>query len=154
MEPARKEARYSRLFTQLQELLNKTTDPDARMATVAAVLHNKMECFYWTGFYMLVEGELTVRTYQGPLACQVLTKHDGVCWAGIDRKETILVPDIHKFPGHIACDSASKSEIVVPLKNKSGRITGVLDVDSKSFNSFDAVDAGWLEQIVDLIYQT
>ena len=154
MEPARKKARYSRLFTQLKELLTKTNSTEARMATVAAVLHNKMECFYWTGFYMLVNSELTVRTYQGPLACQVLKKHTGICWAGIDRKETIVVPDVNKFPGHIACDSASKSEIVVPLKNKSGRITGVLDVDSKSLNSFDVVDADWLEKIVDLIYQT
>jgi len=151
MEPARKKARYSRLFTQLQELLTRTTDPDARMATVAAVLHNKMECFYWTGFYMLVNGELTVRTYQGPLACQVLKKHTGVCWAVIDRKETIVVPDVHKFPGHIACDSSSESEIVVPLKNKSGRINGVLDIDSRSLNSFDAVDSEWLEKIIALI---
>jgi GAF domain-containing protein len=151
MEPARKKARYNRLFTQLQELLTRSTDPDARMATVAAVLHNKMECFYWTGFYMLVNGELTVRTYQGPLACQVLKKHTGVCWAVIDRKETIVVPDVHKFPGHIACDSSSESEIVVPLKNKSGRINGVLDIDSRSLNSFDAVDSEWLEKIIALI---
>ena len=152
MEPARKKARYSRLFTQLQELLTKTTAPDARMATIVAILHNKMECFYWTGFYLLVGGELTVHTYQGPLACQVLTKHTGVCWAGIDRSETIIVADVHQFPGHIACNSASRSEIVVPLKNKSGLIMGVLDIDSKSLNSFDAVDAEWLGKINDLIY--
>ena len=151
MDPARKKARYSRLFLQLKDLLTKSSDPQARMATVVAVLHNKMEYFYWTGFYHLVKGELTVKTYQGPLACQVLKKHIGVCWAGIDRKETVVVPDVHEFPGHIACDSASKSEIVVPLKNKAGRIIGVLDVDSKSFESFDAVDAEWLEKIVALI---
>ncbi|MCX6242647.1 MAG: GAF domain-containing protein [Bacteroidetes bacterium] len=152
MEPARKKARYSRLFAQLQGLMNKTANPDARMATVVAVLHNKMEYFYWTGFYMLAGGELIVRTYQGPLACQVLKTHTGVCWAAIDRKETIVVPDVHKFPGHIACDSASKSEIVIPLKNKTGRIMGVLDADSRSLDSFDAVDAHWLEKIVTLIY--
>lgn len=151
METARKNARYGRLFTQLQELLSKTPDPDARMATITAVLHNKMEYFYWTGFYMLLKGELIVRTYQGPLACQVLKKHTGVCWAGVDGKKTVLVPDVHKFPGHIACDSASKSEIVVPLKYKNGRIYGVLDVDSKALNSFDSVDAEWLEKIVTLI---
>lgn len=151
MDPSRKKARYSRLYRQLQDLLNSTSDPQARMATIVAVLHHKMEYFYWTGFYLLVKGELTVKTYQGPLACQVLKHHTGVCWAGIDRKETVIVPDVHKFPGHIACDSASRSEIGVPLKNKSGRIIGVLDVDSKSLNSFDMVDAEWLEKIIALI---
>jgi GAF domain-containing protein len=151
MEPARKDTRYSRLFTQLSDLLTKTADPDAHMATIAAVLHNKMEYFYWTGFYMLVKDELTVHSYQGHLACQVLKKHTGVCWAGIDRKETIVVEDVDKFPGHIACNSASKSEIVVPLRDKSGNISGVLDVDSKSLNSFDEIDAQWLAKIVALI---
>ncbi|MEI7490079.1 MAG: GAF domain-containing protein [Bacteroidota bacterium] len=151
METARKNARYGRLFTQLQELLTKTPDTDARMATIAALLHNKMEYFYWTGFYMLNKGDLIVRTYQGPLACQVLKKHTGVCWAGVDAKKTVIVPDVDKFPGHIACDSASRSEIVVPLKFSNGKICGVLDVDSKGLNSFDAVDAEWLEKIVALI---
>jgi len=121
------------------------------MATIVAVLHNKMEYFYWTGFYMLIDGELTVRTYQGPLACQVLKKHTGVCWAGIDRGEVVVVQDVNQFPGHIACDSASNSEIVIPLRDKSGKITGILDVDSKSLNSFDEIDARWLEKIVSLI---
>jgi len=151
MEPARKQARYGRLFSQLSDLLTKTTNADARMSTIVAVLHNKMEYFSWTGFYMLAGGELTVRTYQGPLACQVLNKHTGVCWAGIDRGETVVVQDVHKFPGHIACDSASNSEIVVPLRDKSGNITGVLDVDSNSLNSFDEIDAEWLARIVALI---
>jgi len=152
MEPTRKKARYSRLFTQIQELFTKSNDPDARMATVVAVLHNKMEYFYWTGFYKLIGGELTVHTYQGPLACQVLKQHTGVCWAGIDLETTVIVPDVHAFPGHIACDSASRSEIVVPLKNSQGKIIGVLDVDSRSLNSFDAMDGEWLQKIVDLIY--
>ncbi len=151
MEAARKQARYGRLFSQLGDLLTKTADPDARMATIVAVLHNKMEYFYWTGFYMLIDGELTVRTYQGPLACQVLKKHTGVCWAGIDRGEVVVVQDVNQFPGHIACDSASNSEIVIPLRDKSGKITGILDVDSKSLNSFDEIDARWLEKIVSLI---
>ena len=151
MDQARKKARYSRLYDQLSDLLTKTADPQAKMATIVAVLHNKMEYFYWTGFYQLVKGELTVKTYQGPLACQVLKSHAGVCWAGIDTKTTVIVPDVNKFPGHIACDSASASEIVVPLKNRSGRIIGVLDVDSKSLNSFDEADAEWLEKIVALV---
>ena len=152
MEPSKKQARYLRLFEQIRELMVKSTDPDARMATIVAVLHHKMEYFFWTGFYFLKSGELTVKTYQGPLACQVLKKHSGVCWAAIDQKITIVVPDVHLFPGHIACDSRSRSEIVVPLKNPAGEIIGVLDVDSELLNSFDSIDAGWLEKIVNLIY--
>jgi GAF domain-containing protein len=130
----------------------RTTDPDARMATIVAILHHKMDYFFWTGFYLLREGELTVRTYQGPLACQVLEPHKGVCWAAIDQQKTIIVPDVHLFPGHIACDSRSQSEIVVPVI-KDNRVTGVLDVDSKEKASFDETDGRWLNQIIRLIYQ-
>jgi GAF domain-containing protein len=122
------------------------------MATIVAVLHHKMTYFFWTGFYMLQHGELIVRTYQGPLACQILKKHTGVCWASIDEEKTIVVPDVHLFPGHIACDSRSLSEIVIPVKDKSGAVLGVLDIDSKFLNSFDESDAKWLERIVGLIY--
>jgi L-methionine (R)-S-oxide reductase len=151
MESTRKNGRYERIFEQLSELLTKTTDPDARMATVTALLHHKIDYFSWTGFYMLRKGRLTVRTYQGPLACQILKKHTGVCWAAIDGRHTILVPDVSKFPGHIACSSSSRSEIAIPLRNKQGKITGVLDVDSDSPGSFDDTDAAWLEKIVNLI---
>lgn len=122
------------------------------MATIVAVLHNKMDYFFWTGFYMVRKGEMTVSLYQGPLACQVLEKNKGVCWAGYNRKETIVVEDVHKFPGHIACDSRSRSEIVVPFKNRNGEVSGVLDVDSKELASFDPVDAEWLEKILTLVY--
>jgi GAF domain-containing protein len=152
MEKLKKHARYQRLYPQIEALLTKTTDLDARLATIAAVLHHKMEYFFWTGFYFLKSGELVVKTYQGPLACQVLTMHAGVCWAAIDEKKTILVPDVHEFPGHIACDSRSRSEIVVPVKNPAGEIIGVLDIDSISVNSFDPTDGEWLEKIVNLIY--
>jgi GAF domain-containing protein len=152
MEKLKKHARYQRLYQQIEALLTKTTDMDARLATIAAVLHHKMEYFFWTGFYILKSGELVVKTYQGPLACQVLRMHTGVCWAGIDEQKTILVPDVHAFPGHIACDSRSRSEIVVPVKNPAGEIIGVLDIDSISVNSFDSTDAEWLEKIVNLIY--
>ncbi len=147
-----KEQRYSRLYSQIVPLMARTIDPDARMATIVAILHHKMGYFFWTGFYLLREGELTVRTYQGPLACQVLEPHKGVCWAAIDQQKTIIVPDVHLFPGHIACDSRSQSEIVVPLI-KDNRVTGVLDVDSKEKASFDETDGRWLNQIVRLIYQ-
>jgi L-methionine (R)-S-oxide reductase len=152
MDPIKKKERYDRLYEQLSGLMKKTTDPDARMATIVAVLHHKMEYFFWTGFYFLKDGELTVKTYQGPPACQVLEKNTGVCWAGINQGRTIVVPDVHRFPGHIACDSRSNSEIVVPVFNPEGGISGVLDIDSESLNSFDEVDADNLERIVRMIY--
>jgi GAF domain-containing protein len=152
MEIDKKQARYQRLFEQLKTLMVKSGDPDARMATIVAVLHHKMEYFFWTGFYFLRSGELTVKSYQGPLACQVLEKHTGVCWASLDQSKILIVNDVHQFPGHIACDSRSRSEIVVPVRNRDGEITGVLDVDSEELDSFDATDAEWLEKIVNLIY--
>lgn len=152
MDKKKKEGRYQRIYEQLKDLLTKTRNPEARMATIVAVLHHKMEYFFWTGFYMLTDGELIVRTYQGPVACQVLEKNKGVCWAGINRAETVVVPDVHQFPGHIACDSRSNSEIVVPVFNPERQVVGVLDVDSTSYAAFDEVDAAWLEKIVALIY--
>ena len=152
MDSSRKKGRYSRIYKQLQELLTKTTDPDARMATIVAVLHHKMDYFFWTGFYFLAKGELTVRSYQGPLACQVLAKHKGVCWAGLDQGKTIIVEDVGQFPGHITCNPASRSEIVVPVRNEKGELCGVFDIDSTSLTSFDETDAAWLEKIVELIF--
>jgi L-methionine (R)-S-oxide reductase len=98
-----------------------------------------------------VQGELIVGPYQGPLACQVLTRDRGVCWAGINREATILVPDVRQFPGHIACDSRSLSEIVVPYRDGRGNIAGVLDIDSDRLAQFDAVDARQLELIVAML---
>jgi GAF domain-containing protein len=111
-----------------------------------------MPNFFWTGYYLLHEGELIVGCYQGPLACQVLEKNRGVCWAAIQQQKTIIVPDVNQFPGHIACDSRSKSEIAVPLKDTRGNVRGVLDVDSQLLNNFDETDATWLEKIVNMIY--
>ena len=152
METLKKQARYQRLYEQLTGLMLKSTDPFARMATIVAVLHHKMEKFFWTGFYLLKSGELTVQNNQGPLACQVLEKHTGVCWTSINEQKTLVVPDVHQFPGHIACDSRSQSEIVVPVRKSNGEIIGVLDVDSDTLGSFDSTDAEWLEKIVNLIY--
>ena len=151
MDKVKKDKRYERLYQQISDLLKGKEYPVARMSTIVAVLHHKMEYFFWTGFYLLEEGELIVGPYQGPVACILLEKDTGVCWAGINRAETIVVPNVHEFPGHIACDSRSNSEIVVPLKKESGEIYGVLDVDSTKFNSFDEVDARWLEKIMDLL---
>lgn len=122
------------------------------MSTIVAVLHHKMDYFFWTGFYLLQDGKLQVGPYQGSLACIDLKKDTGVCWAGINQMQTVVVDDVHAFPGHIACDSRSQSEIVVPLRNAAGVIIGVLDVDSSEHASFDEVDAHWLEKIVELVY--
>lgn len=145
------EKRYQRIYNQLQELLAKTENKIARMATLVALLHCKMPHFFWTGFYILTEGELIVGPYQGALACQVLEKKKGVCWAGIEGKKTIIVADVHKFPSHIACDPRSNSEIVIPVFKKEGQIWAVLDIDSQKLNTFSNVDKKWLEKIVTLI---
>ena len=147
----KKKGRYERIHQQLKELLTATDNRISRMATIAAVLHHKMDGYFWTGFYLLSNGNLFVGPYQGPVACQVLAKDTGVCWTGINQGKTIIVPDVEQFPGHIACDSRSRSEIVVPVRNKEGLIIAVLDVDSKHLEQFDETDAAGLEKIVGLI---
>ena len=153
MENKRKEGRYARIHKQLEELLRLTEDPLARMASTCAVLHHKFDYYFWTGFYLLDKGELIVGPYQGPLACIKLKKDTGVCWAGLNTGKAIVVPDVHQFPGHIACDSRSNSEIVLPLKDDEGHLIGVLDVDSSELNSFDEVDAEELEKIISLVFE-
>jgi GAF domain-containing protein len=152
MDAQQKRDRYGRITAQLKELFAATADPTARMATAAALLHAKMPDFLWTGFYLLRDGELTVGPYQGPLACLTLEPHTGVCWAGIDRGSSVVVPDVHDFPGHIACDARAQSEIVVPLRDRSGTIVGVLDVDSERPAQFGEADREALERIVALIH--
>ena len=147
-----KETRYSRVTEQLKDLLVQTRDPVARMATMAALLHHKLDGFFWTGFYLLREGELIVGPYQGPLACQVLEKHRGVCWASIDGNNPVIVPDVHKFPGHITCDSRSRSEIAIPVRGSGNKVLAVLDVDSKIPDHFDQADASALERMVAMVY--
>jgi GAF domain-containing protein len=150
MDKEKKEGRYQRLYTQIEQLLQKSPDQAAAMATIAAVLYQKMEYFFWCGFYRGDGQRLIVGPYQGPAACQVLEGR-GVCLAAVEQKQTQVVPDVHQFPGHIACDSRSQSEIVVPVRDAGGRITAVLDVDSKELNSFDETDAKHLEQIITLL---
>jgi L-methionine (R)-S-oxide reductase len=151
METAQKQGRYDRIITQLEELLIKTSDPIARMATIAAILSHKFDSFFWCGFYRLNEDKLIVGPYQGPVACQVL-QNTGVCWASVNQKQSIVVPDVHKFPGHIACDSRSNSEIVVPVFDVNSALVAVLDIDSTSFNSFDETDRINLEKIAALVF--
>ena len=153
MKKERKQQRYERVYTQLKTLLAPHSDEVAAMATITAVLHHKFDYFFWTGFYLIRNGELIVGPYQGPVACILLGKDTGVCWAGINGVETVNVPHVHKFPGHIACDSRSNSEIVVPLRDNTGAIRGVLDVDSREFGSFDEADKEGLERIVGLVFK-
>jgi GAF domain-containing protein len=145
-------ARYERIAEQLAELYRDTADPIARMATAVSLLHHKLGHHFWTGFYLLRDRDLIVGPYQGPLACVVLERHAGVCWAAVDRAETVLVSNVHEFPGHITCDARSNSEIVVPLRDSSGAIVGVLDVDSTDLDAFSDVDREGLERIVGMIY--
>ena len=152
MEERKKEGRYGRIYKQLSELVLKSNNAQARMATIIAVLHHKMDYYFWTGYYLIDDGKMTVNAYQGPVACQVLEKDQGICWAAYNSRKTMVVDDVHAFPGHIACDARSSSEIVVPLKNKNGEYIGVLDVDSSQKASFTGVDARWLEKILELIW--
>lgn len=154
MNKSKKNSRYQRLYKQIKDLIEKSSNnPTSNMVTLLAVLHHKMDYFFWTGFYLLQDGKLQVGPYQGSLACINLAKDNGVCWAAINSKETVLVEDVEAFPGHIACDSRSKSEVVIPLKNQNNEIIGVLDVDSSELNSFDETDVLWLEKIVGLVYK-
>jgi L-methionine (R)-S-oxide reductase len=144
--------RYGRLHAQLQELFAKTSDPLARMATAVALLHHKQPHFFWTGFYRLLAGRLVVGPYQGPLACAVLPGPDGVCWAAVRSAAPVLVPDVEAFPGHVACDSRSRSEVVVPVFDHVGDLAAVLDVDSDRPDAFTQSDVEGLTAIAALIY--
>ncbi len=150
--PDKKTRKYQRVFEQLKILFRTTDDPIARMATISALLYHKMPDFFWVGFYLLKNGRLIVGPYQGPLACQELEKDKGVCWAAIRREETIIVPDVNKFPGHIACSQKTKSEIVIPLRNIKNKVTGAFDIDSKLINNFDDTDAVELGKIAGILY--
>lgn len=146
-----KARKYERIQKQIENLINQCSCLITRMSTVNAILYHKMNTFSWVGFYLIVDGQLVAGPYQGKLACQVLEKDKGVCWAGINTKKTIIVPDVHNFPGHIACDKRTKSEIVVPVKDNNDVIIGVLDIDSYILNNFDNTDAIELEKIVSLL---
>jgi L-methionine (R)-S-oxide reductase len=148
----KKEARYQRIYDQLYSLMPKCSDPLSQMASIAAVLHHKMDNFFWTGFYLFKDGGLYVGPYQGPLACMKLERNKGVCWAAVNNRNAVVVKNVHEFPGHIACDSRSNSEITVPVYNLNNEIVAVLDIDSREFSNFDETDTQALEKIVKLIY--
>jgi len=141
-----KAERYEQLLPQIKALIADETDTVANLANICAVLKYNMPGFFWVGFYTIKNGELVLGPYQGPVACTRIQLGKGVCGAAALRRETIVVPDVDKFPGHIACSSLSKSEIVIPLYNGDD-VVGVLDVDSDSLNMFDEIDKKYLEEL-------
>ena len=149
--PADKGERYAELAAEIAAVLSAEPNVTARMATVASMLHDAFDSYFWTGFYVVDpdEGdELVVGPYQGTLGCLRIAFGRGVCGAAAALRQTQLVEDVHAFPGHIACDSRSNSEIVVPVFDKAGALIAVFDVDSTELAAFDAVDAEWLERIL------
>ncbi len=145
-----KEERYIQLLPQIKALIEDETDTIANLANICAVLKYSMTGFFWVGFYTIKGNELVLGPYQGPVACTRIQLTKGVCGAAVSRKETIIVPDVDKFSGHIACSSLSNSEIVIPLFNGND-VVGVLDVDSDSLNMFDETDKKYLEELCGMI---
>lgn len=144
-----KEEQYISLIPQIEALLYGETDQIANLANVCAALKEQFNWF-WVGFYIIKNEELVLGPFQGPVACTRIKRGKGVCGASWDKNEILIVPNVDEFPGHIACASASKSEIVLPL-NKGENIIGVLDVDSEYLAHFDEVDAKYLNQIIKLL---
>ena len=145
-----KEEKYSLLYKQIASLIEGERDTIANMANIAAMIQETFH-FWWTGFYRVLDGQLILGPFQGPLACSRIAYGRGVCGTAWKERRTQLVPDVDKFPGHIACSSLSRSEIVVPVFDEDGTVTAVLDIDSEHIATFDECDKEWLEKIVSLI---
>lgn len=145
-----KSEKYALLYKQIVALTEGEPDPIANMANIAAMIHSTFG-FWWTGFYRVIDGELVLGPFQGPLACSRIKYGKGVCGTAWKEQKTQVVEDVEQFPGHIACSSLSRSEIVVPIWHDN-EICGVLDIDSEKLATFDQTDKEWLEKIVELIY--
>ena len=143
-----KTEKYQLIYEQIRALLNKESDEIANMANVAAIIHETFK-FWWTGFYRVIDNELVLGPFQGPVACTRIAYGKGVCGTSWKEAQTIIVKDVHEFPGHIACSSASQSEIVVPIF-KENQVVAVLDIDSEKLSTFDETDKKWIEKIVGL----
>lgn len=141
-----KDEKYALLSEQIGALIAGETDQVAVMANVAAAIHQEMG-FFWTGFYCVKNNELVLGPFQGPVACMHIPYGKGVCGTAWKEATTQVVPDVELFPGHIACSSLSRSEIVVPVFSEGGDVKAVLDIDSKDLATFDDVDRKWLEKI-------
>lgn len=144
-----KSIKYQEIYKLIESVVSDESDMIANMANTAAVLHEAFG-FWWTGFYIVKDGQLVLGPFQGPVACTRIGFGKGVCGTAWERRETIVVPDVHQFPGHIACSSLSQSEIVVPMFNND-EVYAVLDIDSKELAAFDDTDKEWLEKIVKLL---
>lgn len=141
-----KAEKYQTLLPQIKSLIEGEPDLIANLANVSAALKETFG-FFWAGFYLVKEGELVLGPFQGPIACTRIKKGRGVCGTAWAKAETIVVPDVNAFPGHIACSSLSRSEIVIPLKDDDDQVWGVLDIDSEQLNTFDETDARFLEEV-------
>lgn len=144
-----KEEKYALLYKQIAAIIESESDTIANMANIAAMIHHTFG-LWWTGFYRVVGDELVLGPFQGPLACSRIAYGRGVCGTAWKDERTQVVPDVEQFPGHIACSSESRSEIVVPMF-KEGRVVAVLDIDSEHLSTFDETDRLWLERITELI---
>ena len=145
-----KERQYKLLVSQIEALIDGEKDMIAVMSNVAAAIHHTMG-FWWTGFYRVVADELVLGPFQGPVACMHIPFGKGVCGTAWQRAETVIVPDVEQFPGHIACSSESKSEIVVPVFGSNGKVMAVLDIDSEHLATFDETDRKYLKAICKLV---
>ena len=145
-----KEEKYAELLPQLAALTEGESDMIACMANMSAALHATFD-WLWTGFYRVVGDELVLGPFQGPLACVRIRRGKGVCGTAWSENRTIVVPDVEQFPGHIACSSLSRSEVVVPIRDPEGEVLGVLDIDSTGTGTFDQTDALWLEKAARLL---
>ena len=144
-----KEELYATLLPQLRSLVDGESDLIANMANISACIHDTFH-FWWVGFYRVVGDVLVLGPFQGPLACTRIRRGKGVCGTAWEKGETVVVADVDKFPGHIACSSASRSEIVVPVI-RNGEVMAVLDIDSEQLDTFDSVDREWLEKVATLL---
>jgi GAF domain-containing protein len=149
---AQKEERYEILLPQVESLISAEPDLVANLSNIAAALKQTFN-FFWVGFYLVKENELVLGPFQGPIACTRIGLGKGVCGTSWKEKKTIIVPNVDEFPGHIACSSDSKSEIVLPAF-KNNNVFLVLDVDSDQLNDFDEIDAKYLAQVIELIEKT
>ena len=142
-----KQEKYDELLPQVAAMIEGETNPVSVMANISAALHEAFG-WWWTGFYTVNGDQLELGPFQGPVACYRIKRGRGVCGTAWDRNETVIVPDVEQFPGHIACSSLSRSEIVVPIHDCDGNVVAVLDIDSKELNTFDAIDQHNLEILV------